>query len=204
VDVGLDEYATTPERKAALVAISGEAQKTLQSLDEEEISLESGSLSVSDLPVGEIKELAVQFVRLLGGDVTSSMSSEDVYRVIQRSVERGTATAFLGYTPLAQPRDVFTFPQYQRYIREATRAWWRAREEYLANRPGWGGPASPWSGTVTAGRTLTWTWAAINTGNQTSLVTNTAEFSGMLQMGEDDAVFSVTNFIYLPMVLRNE
>jgi hypothetical protein len=57
---------------------------------------------------------------------------------------------------------------------------------------------------VTAGHTLTWTWAAINTGNQTSLVTNTAEFSGMLQMGEDDAVFSVTNFIYLPMVLRNE
>jgi hypothetical protein len=139
VDVGLDEYATTPERKAALVAIGREAQRTLQSLDEEEeISLESGSLPASDLPVGEIMDLAVQFVRLLGGDVTSPMSSEDVYRVIQRSTERGKATAFLGHSPLAQPKDVFTFPRYRRYIREATRAWWRAREKYLADRPVWG------------------------------------------------------------------
>lgn len=61
-----------------------------------------------------------------------------------------------------------------------------------------------WSGTVTAGHTLTWTWTAIHTGNHASLVTNTAEFSGTLEMGEDNAVFSVTNFVYLPLVLRNE
>jgi uncharacterized repeat protein (TIGR01451 family) len=61
-----------------------------------------------------------------------------------------------------------------------------------------------WSGTVTAGHTLTWAWTAIHTGNHASLVTNTAEFSGTLEMGQDDAIFSVTDFIYLPLVLRNE
>ena len=58
---------------------------------------------------------------------------------------------------------------------------------------------------VTAGETLTWTFTALHTGSYGDVVTNTAEFSGTLQAGEDDAVFSVVepHTIFLPLVLRN-
>jgi uncharacterized repeat protein (TIGR01451 family) len=48
-----------------------------------------------------------------------------------------------------------------------------------------------WTGTVTAGDTFTWTWIVTHTGDYGDVVTNTAEFSGTLQAGEDDAVFTV-------------
>jgi uncharacterized repeat protein (TIGR01451 family) len=47
------------------------------------------------------------------------------------------------------------------------------------------------TGTLTASEALTWTFTAIHTGNCGDVVTNTAEFSGTVQAGEDDAVFAV-------------
>jgi uncharacterized repeat protein (TIGR01451 family) len=62
-----------------------------------------------------------------------------------------------------------------------------------------------WTGTVTAGEALTWTFTALHTGSYGDVVTNTAEFSGALQAGDDDVVFSVVepHTIFLPLVLRN-
>jgi len=61
-----------------------------------------------------------------------------------------------------------------------------------------------WTGLVTASDTLTWTWIVTHTGDYGDVVTNTAEFSGTLQVGADDAVFTVpSNTIYLPLVLRS-
>jgi uncharacterized repeat protein (TIGR01451 family) len=60
-----------------------------------------------------------------------------------------------------------------------------------------------WMGTIMGGETLTWTWTVTYTGGQADVVTNTAEFSDTLQMGNDDAVFTVQVYrIYLPLVIR--
>ncbi len=48
-----------------------------------------------------------------------------------------------------------------------------------------------WSGTLTAGTALTWTFRATHIGNYADSVVNTAEFIGTLQAGEDDVVFVV-------------
>jgi len=47
-----------------------------------------------------------------------------------------------------------------------------------------------WRGTVTAGESITWTWAATHTGFG-GVITNTAEFSGTTQTGTAEAVFAV-------------
>jgi uncharacterized repeat protein (TIGR01451 family) len=62
-----------------------------------------------------------------------------------------------------------------------------------------------WAGTVTAGEALTWTFTALHTGSYGDVVTNAAEFSGALQAGDDDVVFTVVepHTIFLPLVLRN-
>jgi len=62
-----------------------------------------------------------------------------------------------------------------------------------------------WTGTVAAGEALTWTFAALHTGGYGDVVTNTAEFSGALQAGDDDVVFTVVepHTIFLPLVLRD-
>jgi len=48
-----------------------------------------------------------------------------------------------------------------------------------------------WNGTLTAGHALTWTWAVTHTGSYSDIVTNTAVFSGTLQAGEAEAIFTV-------------
>jgi uncharacterized repeat protein (TIGR01451 family) len=62
-----------------------------------------------------------------------------------------------------------------------------------------------WAGTVTTGEALTWTFTALHTGSYGDVVTNAAEFSGALQAGDDDVVFTVVepHTIFLPLVLRN-
>ncbi len=48
-----------------------------------------------------------------------------------------------------------------------------------------------WSGTLTAGEAITWTWAVTHTGDYADMVTNTAEFSGTAMTGVAQAAFSV-------------
>jgi uncharacterized repeat protein (TIGR01451 family) len=59
-----------------------------------------------------------------------------------------------------------------------------------------------WAGTVTGGEILTWSFTALHTGEYDDRVTNTAEFSGTLQAGEDDAILTVVEKprVYLPVI----
>jgi uncharacterized repeat protein (TIGR01451 family) len=47
-----------------------------------------------------------------------------------------------------------------------------------------------WSGAITAGEAVTWTWTMTHTGGYGDVVTNTGAFSGTRQTGEADAVFT--------------
>ena len=63
-----------------------------------------------------------------------------------------------------------------------------------------------WSGVVAAGSAITFTFTVTHVGNYGEVVINTAEFSGTLQTGSDNVVFSVgLDFkIHLPLLLRNQ
>jgi uncharacterized repeat protein (TIGR01451 family) len=64
-----------------------------------------------------------------------------------------------------------------------------------------------WQGTVTAGQSIAFTFVVSHVGDYGDTVTNTAEFSGTLQAGEDSTTFTVTGqamyTVYLPLVLCN-
>jgi uncharacterized repeat protein (TIGR01451 family) len=53
--------------------------------------------------------------------------------------------------------------------------------------------AITWTGYVTQDHTLTWKWTATHTGDYGDIVTNTAEFSGTVQVGASEAVFTVSD-----------
>jgi uncharacterized repeat protein (TIGR01451 family) len=61
-----------------------------------------------------------------------------------------------------------------------------------------------WNGMLNAGQVVTFTFRVTNTSSVGETVTNTARFSGTLQIGTAEAVFSVAPEVkvYLPVVLR--
>jgi hypothetical protein len=161
VNVGLDTYITTPERRSLFIAMSVEAGRAVQGLLHKEETGHIASHRIKNMPANDVVKLAVQFIRLLKGKVTSTASSREALPnvwqcgidvsepIFQESGEdpqtggqalkrsKDKVINFLGHSPLPQPDEVFTFPKYKLYIREATTAWWRTKQAFLANRPDW-------------------------------------------------------------------
>jgi hypothetical protein len=167
VYIGLDEYIDTSSRGELLRTLCLEAAKTIKGFGDHISAKTLNTLNVGsnwgkDVPVNDLLKLAVQFMRLLDGKLTSTASSpealpnfwevetdpdslniSDVADTHLKSTNRISESAsrikdIPGYSPLPQPDNVFKFAEYKEYIKEANRAWGRASSAYRGHGAGWG------------------------------------------------------------------
>lgn len=168
VQAGLDEYITTPTRSEILVAISA---ATCRSVQEHGAYLLRKNLINCELfgwaekiATDDVCDLAVQFIKLVKGELTSLASSQEaqpevwapqidlfaiaselgqrdypqvVVRAFERSLGEDNVAIIPGDSPLPQPHDVFSFAEYKFYIREATSAARQTAQAYLGSHPEW-------------------------------------------------------------------